>query len=458
MASISRRELLIPWSQAQQLRLAAVFDSLLDGDSPITPDANRSDRANFGSEVCAKPLHETLWKVCSDHRVLAIAACVVGQDLATQDANKSPIVFPELIVTSGMILPTESRHLRRIVRAWLLALRQVLSGVEQVREPEHDAFKEGIDPDSLVDLPPAARFYSLNTEASSRLTHMWEQCRSLIRRPTHVALLVSGGDLADPRYRSLQVGLIRRLELILLRCTMDARVEQEKLASLKRLAYGASHEINNPLANIATRAQTLMREESNQQRRQVLEMINAQAFRAFDMLANLMHYAAPPLAQLQNTDLVALTKRCLSEMQSHGEHTREPQWTGSSEPIEALVDAQQMAVMVQALLRNAREACGPQGTIGVTVEEISAGENTSDWVAIRVADNGPVVAPESLAVMCDPFHSGREAGRGLGFGLAKSLRIVEAHQGWLAFEPQDPHGLRVTSFLPMTPDFGTHVA
>ncbi|MDP1560620.1 MAG: HAMP domain-containing sensor histidine kinase [Pirellulaceae bacterium] len=458
MASISQRELLIPWSQAQQLRLAAVFDTLLDGDSLASPAANRSDRPNFGSEVPAKPLHETLWRVCSDHRVLAIAACVVAQDLATQDASEAISVFPASIVTSGPVLPVESRHLRRIVRAWLLALRQVLIGVEQVHEPEHDAFNEWIDPDGLVDLPPAAEFHSLNTDASSRLTHMWEQCRSLIRRPTHVALLVSGGDLADPRYRSLQVGLLRRLELILLQCTMDDRVEQEKLASLKRLAYGASHEINNPLANIATRAQTLMREESNLQRRQVLEMINAQAFRAFDMLANLMHYAAPPLAKLQTTDLVTLARRCLSEIQSHGEDTREPQWNGSCDPIEALVDAQQVAVMVQALLRNAREACGPQGTIGVTVEEISAGEYTSGWVAIRVADNGPAVPRESLAVMCDPFHSGREAGRGLGFGLAKSLRIVEAHQGWLAFEPEDPQGLRVTAFLPMVPAFGTPVA
>ena len=33
----------------------------------------------------------------------------------------------------------------------------------------------------------------------------------------------------------------------------DERLEHEKLESLKELAYGASHEINNPLANIAAR-------------------------------------------------------------------------------------------------------------------------------------------------------------------------------------------------------------
>ncbi len=34
----------------------------------------------------------------------------------------------------------------------------------------------------------------------------------------------------------------------------DRRLEQEKLDALKELAYGAGHEINNPLANISARA------------------------------------------------------------------------------------------------------------------------------------------------------------------------------------------------------------
>ena len=35
-------------------------------------------------------------------------------------------------------------------------------------------------------------------------------------------------------------------------------LEAAKLEALYHFAYGLSHEINNPLANIATRAQTLL--------------------------------------------------------------------------------------------------------------------------------------------------------------------------------------------------------
>ena len=45
------------------------------------------------------------------------------------------------------------------------------------------------------------------------------------------------------------------------------RLLKEKLAAMKQLAYGASHEINNPLANISTRAQTLMARERDPERR-----------------------------------------------------------------------------------------------------------------------------------------------------------------------------------------------
>ena len=54
--------------------------------------------------------------------------------------------------------------------------------------------------------------------------------------------------------------------------TFEKRLEQEKLLSMKQLAYGASHEINNPLANIATRAQTLMADEPDPERRRTLAM------------------------------------------------------------------------------------------------------------------------------------------------------------------------------------------
>ena len=58
---------------------------------------------------------------------------------------------------------------------------------------------------------------------------------------------------------------LQRLEALEQR--FDQTVEREKLESLGELAYGASHEINNPLANISTRAQALLAQESDPEKR-----------------------------------------------------------------------------------------------------------------------------------------------------------------------------------------------
>jgi len=48
---------------------------------------------------------------------------------------------------------------------------------------------------------------------------------------------------------------------------------------------------------------------------------------------------------------------------------------------------------------------------------------------IEISDNGKGLSPDALKHAFDPFFSGREAGRGLGIGLAKCQAIIRHHQG-----------------------------
>src|SRR5262245_63716861 len=93
----------------------------------------------------------------------------------------------------------------------------------------------------------------------------------------------------------------------------DERLEHEKLESLKELAYGASHEINNPLANIAARAQTLLVDEADPERRRMLQAIHRQAMRAHEMISDLMLFARPPKLQWATLNLTQLVQRVCDE-------------------------------------------------------------------------------------------------------------------------------------------------
>lgn len=202
-------------------------------------------------------------------------------------------------------------------------------------------------------------------------------------------------------------------------------VEHAKLEAMKELAYGAGHEINNPLANIATRAQTLLQEETDLEKRRKLAAINAQAFRAHEMIADLMLFARPPQLLPEEVDVGELLTRVADELRSDADaagalivNQAQP------DPVQISADPVQLAVVIRALLTNALQAMSNGGQIALRVNRLPSG-----GAEITVADNGPGIPSDIRPKIFDPFFSGREAGRGLGFGLSKAWRLVTLHGG-----------------------------
>ena len=110
-------------------------------------------------------------------------------------------------------------------------------------------------------------------------------------------------------------------------------------------------------------------------------------------------------------------------------------------------DPVQVRVAFGALIRNSIEAAVERGSreIQVRAEEVAVGR--SKGLEITVADNGNGMNEEQRRHLFDPFYSGRQAGRGLGFGLSKTWRIVSNHggtvdvtteRGWTTFKLMFP--------------------
>jgi signal transduction histidine kinase len=237
---------------------------------------------------------------------------------------------------------------------------------------------------------------------------------------------------------------LRRLEE--LDTSFDSVLQRAKLDALKELAYGASHEINNPLANISMRAQSLIPGEIDPERRRKLAQIHVQAMRAHEMIADLMLFARPPKLILATVDARVIANGQISQIQSRAldQGTALVLETASTEcAIHA--DADQIAVALRALIINALEALGGGGQVAVGVG------HSGDLVHISVADNGPGVPEAVRAHLFDPFFSGREAGRGLGFGLTKAWRIVTDHSGDLSHHPTPNGGATFVIVLPAAP-------
>jgi signal transduction histidine kinase len=254
-------------------------------------------------------------------------------------------------------------------------------------------------------------------------------------------------DWLEPGEPGLLSSLLHKLaRLDQLSRKFDETLETEKLESLKELAQGAGHEINNPLANISARAQTLLPGEHDPERRRMLAAIHSQAVRAHEMIADLMLFARPPRPKLESIDLTALLRGLAGELSPQAlQQQTELVFEGPDRPVSIRADKTQIAVAVRAVCVNALEALASGGRVVLALAESAP---LDDTVQITVADNGPGISGDVRRHLFDPFYSGREAGRGLGFGLSKCWRIVTQHAGRVAVESTPGCGTRFTISLP----------
>lgn len=204
--------------------------------------------------------------------------------------------------------------------------------------------------------------------------------------------------------------------------------DASRLEALAEFAAGAGHEINNPLATISGRVQMLLKDEQDPDRRQALSTIGGQTLRVRDMIGDVMLFARPPAPVLTDIDLVEVLDEVLGVFSSR----RDAQGctirltVDDSVPVRA--DKTQLSVVISSLIENSLNALVEGGEIFITAR--AGGQAASEPSALlSVADNGPGLSDLERQHLFDPFYSGRQAGRGLGFGLSKCWRIVSNHGG-----------------------------
>jgi len=229
----------------------------------------------------------------------------------------------------------------------------------------------------------------------------------------------------------------------------DESLKAARLEAARELAYGAGHEINNPLANIATRAQSLLLEERDPERRRRLATIVDQSFRARDMIGGLMLFARPPKPMVEPMDvggiIAAVGEAVRSQAEARGISLEvSPPATATA----VLVDRGQIEEALRAVVTNAIEAVAGGGKVGLVAALV---DEPAGWCEITVADEGCGMDDATVRRAFDPFFSGREAGRGAGLGLSKAWRFIEANGGTVAIASRPGAGTTVSVRLPTAP-------
>lgn len=220
--------------------------------------------------------------------------------------------------------------------------------------------------------------------------------------------------------------------------------DPDRIAALAEFAAGAGHEINNPLATIVGRVQQLLRNETDPVRRAALHSIGAQAYRVRDMIGDVMLFARPPQPEPRMISVAEFAAEVIEKFQADPVSAGTRITTDVADPSAIFADPAQFSVVLHELLKNAREAMMPKGgKIHVTTRPANEGEQPC--CEITITDTGRGFTEQEARHAFDPFFSGRQAGRGLGFGLCKCFRIAELHRATIeiASRPDGPTTVRL---------------
>jgi putative nucleotidyltransferase with HDIG domain len=223
----------------------------------------------------------------------------------------------------------------------------------------------------------------------------------------------------------------------------------ERLASVGRLAAGAAHEINNPLAVISGKAQLLLLGEADPARAESLNTVIDQTMRISKIISDLMGYARPAEPEVADTSLQSMIENAFYMAQHRLPDNQVETSVEIPENVTKLhVDARQIEQVLVNLFVNGIQAMDGSGKLSLKVEHHEA----TGTVSIQVTDTGPGIAAEDLNRIFDPFFTTKREGEGTGLGLAVSHRIVEAHGGRMTVSSRLGKGTTFTIQLPFRGD------
>jgi signal transduction histidine kinase len=248
-------------------------------------------------------------------------------------------------------------------------------------------------------------------------------------------LIVSQGEL-EFLNRSLDQEVERktlelRQALAELQETQRQLIQNEKMASIGKLAGGIAHEINTPLAVILARAGLLLAlAEDIPLPSEVcgdIEAIRNQSLRISKIIKSLLDYSRQKQSLKEPLDLNELAESCLLLA---GESIRQKNIQVASEFQPDLPkipgDRLRLEIVMINLIKNAVDAAPPGGRI-VIMTGLAGVE--ARLVRLRISDSGSGILPEHLNKIFDPFFTTKEVGEGTGLGLYICYAIIDEHRG-----------------------------
>lgn len=222
---------------------------------------------------------------------------------------------------------------------------------------------------------------------------------------------------------------------------IHTRVDSERRAALGNLAAGIAHEVRNPLAIISTTIHGLKRSEKDQNRKDMLEIINEEIIRTDGIVEEFLDYARPREPKNEATlvrdvlnSVVTLTSATMSKQKVKLNRTGDAS-------IRLDVDSSHLRQVLMNIVLNSLDAMPDGGHLTIrTTRNESSGE-------ILIQDSGAGMDAACLKKAQTPFFTSKKGGTGLGLAICSQL--ISANGGTLNIESELGKGTSVSLTFPL---------
>jgi signal transduction histidine kinase len=234
-------------------------------------------------------------------------------------------------------------------------------------------------------------------------------------------------------------------------------LRHEKLVAIGRLTSGLAHELRNPLQNVvALTSELLERSDASLPQRpesvdfpEYLRRAYGEAKRAAEIVDRLLDYVRERTRAFETVDVREVVSGAVALVSTAaGRRGTEITVTSDDTPTLARADAIMLRQVVLNLVNNALDAIEGRGKVEIRtrLERSAIGPRR---VIVTVRDTGRGIPAEHLPHVFELFFTTKDAGRGVGLGLAVCQSLIEQHGGTIRVEsPGVGQGTTVEFELP----------
>ena len=305
--------------------------------------------------------------------------------------------------------------------------------------PVYSSGEEGRPPTGVIEIyQDAAQLLEESLHASLRLAAIGVGAIAALMLALWLWIREAERTIDDRTRAMLEAN--RRLEA--LSADLERQVEDrtrrllraETLATVGTLGAGVAHEVNNPVAAIASCAEGLLRRAESPQLKAIpafadfpeyLQIVRDEAFRVKAITRNLLDFSRGEAVAREEVDLgqvLQATARLL-EHRALQEQKRLELDLGPT-PVKVLGDPGGLRQLLLNVSINALDACRAGGRVSWSLRALPTG-----GAEMACEDDGPGFAPEELARALEPFYSSKPTGTGTGLGLYVAYAVARQHGG-----------------------------